>query len=77
MATWKLPAEALAALADIDKAVQSLYATLTDLRDDWNSRSEKWQDSDYGRDIDTWITSVDELAEAIETAVADIETEPS
>jgi hypothetical protein len=34
-------------------------------RDEWEERSERWQESDAGTDADAWIESLDQAADEL------------
>jgi hypothetical protein len=55
--------------AELVDRVRSLAAELesfvTDARDEWNERSERWQESGDGVDADGWLEEVEQVGEAL------------
>lgn len=57
--SWKLNP---AVQATLSKAVNALENEVSHLNSRFDEHSEKWQDSDTGQEIRTWIDDLEELA---------------
>lgn len=61
---WKLSAETRKLLTDAHSA---LAAELDELRGDWSSKSERWQEGDRGTAVDAWLDELAQLADALDS----------
>lgn len=66
---FKLTPELQAKIRDLQS---DLAAFCTDMHDQWDSRSERWQDSDPGVQASAWIKNLDNLSDDLDN----VETEP-
>lgn len=61
-ATFALPA---ALLDRVRSLAADLETFVTDARDEWSQKSEKWQDSGEGADADGWLEEVEQVGDAL------------
>lgn len=59
---FKLSIKMQESVADVR---DSLNAEVETLRDAYSRKSEKWQESDAGQEIDCWIESLEELCDLL------------
>lgn len=60
---WQMPEELRAQLG---AAYSALNDFLTDTRDTFDARSERWREGDTGTAVEGWLSDLDDLAESLE-----------
>lgn len=60
---FKLSKELVEKLRDVHI---SLEDELAEMRDEYDEKSERWQESDKGSDVEAWFENLDEFIEALE-----------
>lgn len=79
---YAVPKDLLASLSDVREAFRDASADLfdfgtnlgtlvEDLRSAYEDASERWQESDRGEAVSSWLSSLEEIAERIETVTSD------
>jgi len=53
--------------ARISSLASDLGTEARELRDQWEERSERWQDGDRGTEVSAWIDELDDLAESLDS----------
>jgi chromosome segregation ATPase len=45
---------------EIQELVEEMEEKISDFRSDWDDRSERWQESERGQAVETWISSLED-----------------
>jgi hypothetical protein len=59
---WELSSEVRAVVIE---ARDLLNTEVEEMRDRFNNASDKWQNNDKGQEIDAWLETLEELADAL------------
>jgi hypothetical protein len=60
---WELPSGWVSNFREIRNELENY---VLDLRDQFDEQSEKWQESEKGQAVETWLEELDEIAETMD-----------
>lgn len=63
VSTFKLDTDLAKRIAEL---ASDLHAAIELFRDEWANRSERWQESDAGMEVDTWIEDLERIADDLD-----------
>ncbi len=65
---WEVPDKLLKAISEVHR---DLDYHIQDLRNEWDDRSERWQESDRGNEVLGWIDLLEDAAREFESVLID------